>query len=68
MVITNILRYCNMIVWHYNTINADATFIQSTRTQSLLKIILTLSFWYSLDSSHRILSDEYPFARVSVLF
>ena len=28
------------------------------------KTIKTLSCWYSLDSSHRELSDEYPFARV----
>ena len=45
--------------------NAGATFIQSTRTQRFLK---TLSCWYSLESSHWVLSDEYPHARVSVIF
>ena len=29
------------------------------------KIILTLSCWYSLESSRWVLSDEYPFAMVS---
>ena len=33
-----------------------------------LKTIWTLSSWYSLETSHRVLSDEYPFARVSVIF
>ena len=28
---------------------------------------LNLSNWYSLDSSHCVLSDEYPFTRVSVI-
>ena len=41
----------------------EATFIQSTRTQRFLKIIETLSCWYSLDSSHWVLLYEYPFAR-----
>ena len=42
-----------------------------SKTQELeksLKIIQALSSWYSLESSHRLLSDEYPFARVSVIF
>ena len=50
-----------------NPSNAEATFIQSTRTQIFLKIIKTLSCWYSLESSWWVLSDEYPFARVSVI-
>ena len=29
---------------------------------------MILSCWYSLESSCRVLSDEYPFARVSVIF
>ena len=29
---------------------------------------VTLSCWYSLDSPQGVLSDEYPFARVTVLF
>ena len=35
--------------------------------QRFLKTIQTLSCWYSLESSRRALSDEYPFARVSVI-
>ena len=52
----------------FNPSNAKATFIQSTVMQRILKIILTLSCWYSLDSSRRVLLDEYPFARNSVIF
>ena len=51
-----------------NPYNADATFIQRTRTQRFLKTIKTLSCWYSFESSRRVLSYEYPFARVSVIF
>ena len=36
-------------------------------TQNILKTIRTLSCWYSLESSRWVLSDEYPFARVSVI-
>ena len=36
--------------------------------QKLLKTIQTLSCWYSLERSRRVLSDEYPFARFSVIF
>ena len=50
-----------------NPSNAEATFVQSSRTQIFLKNIESLSCWYSLDSSHWVLSDEYPFARVSVI-
>ena len=51
-----------------NPSNAEPTFVKSTRTQKSLKIIETLSCWYSLDSSRGVLSDEYPFSRVSVIF
>ena len=51
-----------------NPSNAEATFFQSARTQRFLKTIRTLSCWYSLESSLLVLSDEYPFARVSVIF
>ena len=51
-----------------NSSNAGATFVQSTRTQRLLKTIWTLSCWYSLESSLWVLSDEYPHPRVSVFF
>ena len=47
-----------------NPSNAEATFLRCTRTQKSLKTILILSCWYSLESSHWVLSDEYPFARV----
>ena len=33
-----------------------------------LKIIQTLSCWYSLDRSHIVLSHAYPYNRVSVIF
>ena len=52
----------------FNPYNAEATFIQSTRMQTFLITILTLSCWYSLESSRRVLLYEYPFARVSVIF
>ena len=42
-----------------NPSNAEATFVQSTRTQILLKTIKSLSCRYSLDGSRRVLSDEY---------
>ena len=51
-----------------NPSNAEATFIQSTRTQIFSKTIETLPCWHSLESSRRVLSYEYPFARVSVIF
>ena len=51
----------------FNPFNATATFVQSTRIQRFLKTIQTLSCWYSLENSCRALSDEYPFARVSVI-
>ena len=50
-----------------NPSNAEATFIQKTKMQTFLKIIPTLSCCYSLDSFRRILSDEYPYARISVI-
>ena len=48
--------------------NAEATLVQSTRRHQSLKTIWTLSCWYSLDSSWWVLSDEYPYARVSIIF
>ena len=51
-----------------NTSYAEATFVQNTRPQRFLKTIETLSCWYSLDSSRQVLSDEYPFTRVSIIF
>ena len=37
---------------HLNPSKAKSTLVQSTRMQRFLKIIKTLSCWYSLDSSH----------------
>ena len=36
---------------YLNPSNAEATFVRSTRMQIFLKSILTLSCWFSLDSS-----------------
>ena len=52
----------------YNAEATTCTFIHSTREQRILKIIQTLSCWYSLNSSRSVLSDEYSCARVSVIF
>ena len=52
----------------FNLSNAEATFIQSTRMQIFLNTIQALSCKYSLESSCRVLLDEYLFARVSVIF
>ena len=37
---------------YFDPSNAEVTFVQSTRIQSFLITILTLSCWYSLESSH----------------
>ena len=50
-----------------NPSNTNTTFVQRIRTQRFLKTIQTLSCWYSLDSSRWELSDEYPWARISVV-
>ena len=55
-------------VSHLIPSNAEATFIQSTRTQKFQKTIWTLLCGYSLESSCWALSYEYPFARFSVNF
>ena len=47
-----------------NPPNAEATFVQSTRMQRFLTIILTLSCCYSFNSSQYVLPEEYPCARV----
>ena len=56
------------LVTFLNPPNAEAAFVQSTMIQIFLKPMWTLSFWYSLDSSHWGLSDAYPYARGSVTF
>ena len=52
----------------FNPSNAETNFVQRTRMQDSWKTIETLSSWYSFESSRQVLSDEYPFARVSVIF
>ena len=52
----------------FNPSNVVTTFVQGTRMQGFLKIIQTLSCWYSLDGSCWVLSYEYPYVRVSVIF
>ena len=52
----------------FKPFNAKDTFVQCTRMQRFMKTIETLSCWYSLESSRRVLSDEYPFAMGSVIF
>ena len=52
----------------FNPSNADATFVQSTQMQKNLKTLQTLSCWYSSECPLWVLSYEYPFARVSVIF
>ena len=44
-----------------NPFDAEVTFIKGTKT------FQTLPCWYSLDSPREVLSDEYPYARVSVI-
>ena len=51
-----------------NPSNAEATLDQSTRLQRFLKTILILSYKHSLDSSARVLSNEYPCCRDSIIF
>ena len=43
-----------------NPSNAETTLVKNTKTQRFLKNFLTLSCWYSLDSSHWILSRWAP--------
>ena len=56
------------IIRSLNPSNAEAIFVQNTKMQIFLKTTKTWSCWYSLDSSRRALSNEYPYARVSVIF
>ena len=46
----------------------QSTFVQSTRMQIYSKTNWTLSCWYSLEGSRRVLSDDYQCARYSVIF
>ena len=43
-----------------NPSNSKAILVQRTRMQRSLKTILIRSCWYLLESSRRVLSDEYP--------
>ena len=47
---------------------AQATYVRRTRKQRFVKTIKTLWCWYPLDSSHWVLSDGYPCAKVSAIF
>ena len=51
-----------------NPFHTEASLVQGRKMPKVLKTIETLSFWYSLESSRWVLSDEYPYARVSVIF
>ena len=51
-----------------NPSNTKATFVQSTGYKYSYKPSKPCHVWHSLDSSRRALSDEYPCARVSVIF
>ena len=59
------MRTIGLIVISATLLGCDKD-VQSTRIYRFLKTIRTLSSWYSLDSSHEVLSDEC--ARVSVIF
>ena len=50
---------CHSFSLKVNPYNAEAIFVQSTRTQIFLKIIKTRTFWYWLNSSCWVLSNEY---------
>ena len=60
--------YFTLQILTLNPSNAEANFVQSTKMQNSLKTSSTLSCWYSLDSPRWALADEYPFARVSIIF
>ena len=53
-----ISRHERVNAWPFH---AEVTFIKGTKT------FQTLPCWYSLDSPREVLSDEYPYARVSVI-
>ena len=66
-----------IVIWTLVRLNTNIDLILSmkrllsskgTITQNSLKSCLTLPCWYSLDDSCCVLSDEYPFAIVSVIF
>ena len=52
----------------FNPFAAEVIFVQCSKKQIIMKIIRTKSCGYSYESSRWVLSDEYPFARVSVIF
>ena len=51
-----------------NPVDNAVTFVQCKKMQKIMKILLTKSFGYSYESPRQELSDEYPFAMVSVFF
>ena len=67
------IQSTKMVAHHFNAFDinpfaAEVIFIQCTKKQIIMKIIGTRSHGYSYESSRWVLSDEYPFARVSVIF
>ena len=44
--------------------HAETTFVHGRKMQKVLKTTYNLLFWYSRESSHRVLTDEYPYAMV----
>ena len=65
----SIALHCQRITQtHFNPFAAEVIFVQCTKKQIIMKIIGTKSCGYSYESSHWVLSDEYPFARVSFIF
>ena len=57
-------NYSGPMAYRVNPSAAKVTFVESQKTEKIMKIIITLSCCYSLESPHWELSDEYPFAMV----
>ena len=64
--ITTMFSQCVVDPLILNPSAVEVIFVQCTKKQKQYEIILTLSCWYSLEHSCRVLSDEYPFGMVSV--
>ena len=56
-----------VLLWKQGFLTLPMLRLPSSRMQIFLKNIQTLSCWYSLDSSRWVLSNEYPFVRVSII-
>ena len=53
-------RASDMILYSRKMDYISYALLESTRTQRFLKTNQVLSYWYWLDSSHWVLSNEYP--------